>query len=66
MRNASVGSVNKILLMLAQSLFECSTLTSTDDFLVTIESYYYRHSQLQNHICMYVRHSITHVDYLGM
>ena len=50
MRKVSVGSVNNILLILAQSLYYVvyykgnNTLTSTSDFLVTIESYcYHRH-----------------------
>ena len=47
MRKVSAGSVNKILLMLAQSLYvvqyKRNTLTSTYDFLLAIESYYYRH-----------------------
>ena len=47
MCKVSVGSVSNILLMLTQSLYVVEyirgTLTSTDDFLVTSESYYYRH-----------------------
>ena len=47
MCKVSVGSVSKILLVLTQSLYvvsyKRSTLVKTDDFLVTTESYYYRH-----------------------
>ena len=57
MCKVSVGSVSKILLVLTQSLYvvsyKRSTLASTDDFLVTIESYYYRHFTIMSfdHAC---------------
>ena len=69
MCNISVGSVGKILLMLTQSLYvvyyKRSTLKSTDDFLVTTESYYYRHFTITLSQ-MYVCHTIMHVGCSGM
>ena len=69
MCKVSVGSVSKILLMLTQSLYvveyKRSTLTSTDDFLATTESYYYRHFTITLSQ-VYVCHSITHVGCSGM
>ena len=63
MCKVSVGSVSKILLMLTQSLYlvqyKRSTLTSTDDFLVTTGRTIIVISQVHNHICTYVCHSIT-------
>ena len=59
MRKVRVGSVNKILLVLAQSLYvvqhKRNTLTSTNYFFVTVESYCYRHftiTQSHMYVCM--------------
>ena len=59
MLTVSVGSVNKILLMLAQSLYVVLRQTQHtykhNDFLVTTNSYYYRHFtiiQSRMYVCM--------------
>ena len=57
MCKVSVGFVSNILLVLTQSFYvvqyKRSTLPRTDDFLVTTESYYYRHFTIMSfdHAC---------------